>query len=571
MFIWTRDEIEKILIQLDEKGFLFKKYSFTKKDKKLHLLGQGGFALVYEAESKSNTKEEYVIKVIGFGDKNVDSLFFQNSVEAQYDLCLKNEHIVKVYDSLEIFVWLNADNCVTAVQEHDVELNDTECLKLQFIVMEKIDSVLSGGKTTKRKITPDSLARFDEREVIKVAYDIGSALALAHKKNILHRDVKLENIFYDSKKKIYKLGDFGIARTTDDGMASTVTFTKGYGAPEVVSSIEEKYDNTADIYSLGILLFVLLNRLKFPESNSYVVNAKVQYTKGYTLPEPETGSDKLTGIVNKMCRYDPDERYQSMDDVLNDLEKLIYESDVYYKKEHKVASFAIGTIFLWMGLIVWKLSFGSTYILDFSIMTYVLVLLAAIKFMLHVFKRETTICSIAILGVGLYLLYSTGFTWIKLLVLGCILLSSGYVAGAFSGGMLILNFANIIEKQGLLRQQDFGDYRWLAVTLLLLALTFLLHNSVLGLEEHKVITLYFNKNRFWMVMCAVYMMIFVNGLQFKNDGMLSYFVKVFGEGMIEIIVELEPIKVGLVGLGVCLIWIVREKILSRREINSNNN
>ena len=111
-----------------------------------------------------------------------------------------------------------------------------------------------------------------------MAYDIGLALKEAHLKNIIHRDIKLENIFYSDSDHRYKLGDFGISCITDDGMASTVAFTKGYGAPEVVGTLEDKYDCTADIYSFGMTLYVLINKLRFPSSKNYHPNIE-QYKK----------------------------------------------------------------------------------------------------------------------------------------------------------------------------------------------------------------------------------------------------------------------------------------------------
>ena len=89
-------------------------------------------------------------------------------------------------------------------------------IKLQFVLMEKIDSVITRTKGGNIKMTPESLANGDEQEILKLAYDIGLALKRAHNKNVLHRDVKLENVFYSEKKKQYKLGDFGIAKKTEE-------------------------------------------------------------------------------------------------------------------------------------------------------------------------------------------------------------------------------------------------------------------------------------------------------------------------------------------------------------------
>lgn len=84
-----------------------------------------------------------------------------------------------------------------------------KCLQLQFILMEKLTCIFSRDKTGKIHLFPQKLEEGDENEIIKLARDIGLALERIHKEKILHRDIKLENIFYSSEKKQYKLGDFG--------------------------------------------------------------------------------------------------------------------------------------------------------------------------------------------------------------------------------------------------------------------------------------------------------------------------------------------------------------------------
>lgn len=356
MFVWKNEEIEKILIQLDERSFPFKKYAFLNQEGRLKLLGRGASALVYEAESREKKKAQYAIKVIGFSGQMVDSDIFRESVEAQKELGFLQNKVVKVYDYMELFVRIDKENRVIAVEKDKKSIKEMNVLKLQFIVMEKVKAVMSYTNSGEVVLTPDKLNLCDETEILHVAYDIGEVLAQAHEKNILHRDVKLENIFYDSKRKCYKLGDFGIAKKTKSGMADTIAYTKGYGAPEVVGNFDDKYDKTADIYSFGILLYVLLNRMRFPDSESYSVNSKMQYSPGYVIPKSENGSDELCRIIEKMCMFYPDDRYQSMDKVLNDLESIIFDSSVGYKKEHKNAPGIAGVICLIFGVIMWKMS-----------------------------------------------------------------------------------------------------------------------------------------------------------------------------------------------------------------------
>ena len=100
------------------------------------------------------------------------------------------------------------------------------------------------------------------QDVIRLGIDLCKALELCQKYNIIHRDVKPENIFI-SETGDFKLGDFGIARTvekTTSGLSKKGTYT--YMAPEVYKG--EAYGTTVDIYSLGIVLYRLLNGNRTP-------------------------------------------------------------------------------------------------------------------------------------------------------------------------------------------------------------------------------------------------------------------------------------------------------------------
>ncbi|MCM1086635.1 MAG: protein kinase [Muribaculaceae bacterium] len=560
MYLWTNEEIEKILIQLDKQESPFTKYCFTRKNERLQLLGKGGFALVYEAKSRTDDKSEYAIKVIGFGEKYIDSKSFRNSVKAQKDIGFLQENIVKIYDYTEIFIWLDEDNHVMKIQQSEEEVSDANCLKLQFILMEKLEPVLAWDRLGKAKLTSEELATFQEKEILKFAYDIGTALSRAHDWKMLHRDVKLENVFYARKEKCYKLGDFGIAKETHDGMASTIAFTKGYGAPEVIGSLGEKYDNTADIYSFGMLLYVLLNELKFPDSDYYCVNDKIQYKQGYVLPCPLHGSDELCRMVEKMCRYDPDMRYQSMDEALDDLEKLMFHAETHYQRAHRDTSVAIGALLLFFGTIAWKLTFKPDLAIELSKMAYLFFALSIGKWILKVCKKDIVSISMILLGLGGYLLVASGFSWIKLILLLGITFSEGTFAGLFAEAILTANAVYLITDRGTQLVYGFWEYRWTAVTLLSLAAVMLSQGMILSVRDRTLTAIYLKRNRFWIIVCAMYAVLLLNGLvmQGKTADMCSWLL---GERIMEELLTYDLTKVGAIGLGVSIAWIIRERIL----------
>ncbi|MFG6392638.1 MAG: leucine-rich repeat domain-containing protein [Lachnospiraceae bacterium] len=169
----------------------------------------------------------------------------------------------------------------------------------------------------------------DNLVVIKLGIDMCNALERCSIKNIIHRDIKPDNIFISSMGD-FKLGDFGIARTMDNTvMMMSRKGTPNYMAPEVYFS--KPYDNTADIYSLGIVLYRMLNNMRIPFlpldakelSSSDRENAfKRRIINGEMLPRPCYGDEALKSIVLKACAYNKNDRYQHPEEMRRHLEMV---------------------------------------------------------------------------------------------------------------------------------------------------------------------------------------------------------------------------------------------------------
>lgn len=169
-----------------------------------------------------------------------------------------------------------------------------------------------------------SLASGDVR---RLGVEICAALAACEKKGILHRDIKDGNIFV-SEDGAFKLGDFGIARNLAEQTQSiTLRGTPTYLAPEVFNG--KAYDSRVDIYSLGILLYKLLNGNRYPflpappEPIGYgdVEKAFARRMRGEPVPEPTEGGKTLRAIVQKACSYSPGDRYQTAEEMQQALQK----------------------------------------------------------------------------------------------------------------------------------------------------------------------------------------------------------------------------------------------------------
>ena len=179
-------------------------------------------------------------------------------------------------------------------------------------------------------------------DVIRLGMDICRALEYCRKMNVIHRDIKPENIFI-SPGGDYKLGDFGIARTvekTTSGLSRKGTYL--YMAPEVYKG--EKYGPSVDIYSLGIVLYRLLNQNRAPFFPAYPApimhsdreNAIARRISGDPIPLPCDAQNALGEVILKACAYAPGDRYATPEDMrmaLHQLQEQFSDSAVHVTTE----------------------------------------------------------------------------------------------------------------------------------------------------------------------------------------------------------------------------------------------
>ncbi|MBQ3850254.1 MAG: serine/threonine protein kinase, partial [Clostridia bacterium] len=176
-----------------------------------------------------------------------------------------------------------------------------------FIRMELLESL--SERTRKVSLSQD--------DVISLGIDICTALEVCGEHGIIHRDIKPDNIFINSHGD-YKLGDFGIARQLE----KTATFMskKGsynYMAPEVYKG--EKYCATCDIYSLGLVMYRLLNKNRlpfFPEHPLQITpadkeKALLDRLSGKPMSKPCNADESIAEIIRTACAFDPEDRFGS--------------------------------------------------------------------------------------------------------------------------------------------------------------------------------------------------------------------------------------------------------------------
>lgn len=171
---------------------------------------------------------------------------------------------------------------------------------------------------------------FSRRDVIQLGIDLCKALELCQKYNVIHRDIKPENIFV-SENGAFKLGDFGIARTIErSGFGLSKKGTYNYMAPEVYRGNE--YGFNVDLYSLGLVLYRLLNKNKLP---FLPMAGKITFRNreealerrmsGEPVGTPFYAQGRLGEIVGKACAFEPKERYSTPAQMRQELEAILYD------------------------------------------------------------------------------------------------------------------------------------------------------------------------------------------------------------------------------------------------------
>ncbi|MBP6673613.1 MAG: protein kinase, partial [Bacteroidetes bacterium] len=192
---------------------------------------------------------------------------------------------------------------------------------MQFIEMELVD-----GATLREKVAASS--PLPVKQVVEYAIQIAEALQEAHSKGIIHRDIKAENIMVNSKDQI-KVMDFGLAKLKGSLKLTRTSSTIGtlaYMSPEQIQGIEA--DTRSDIFSYGVVLFEMTTG-KMPFRGEH--EAAVMYS--IVNEEPENAAkfrsdipEELFHILKKSLEKDPEDRYQSMSEIIVDLRRLKKES-----------------------------------------------------------------------------------------------------------------------------------------------------------------------------------------------------------------------------------------------------
>lgn len=282
-------------------------------------IGKGSFGTVYEIRKVNGNMVDYAaLKIISIPedgaaipmgkDKQTLTTYYENIADG----------MVQEYDIMSRLKQSGCENVVAC--DSYVKVPNSNGLGLKLLIQMEL---LTDLNTYTRRYG------FSRQNVIRLGIDICKALESCKAAHVIHRDIKPANLFV-SADGVYKLGDFGVAKRLEEtGYAGSKQGTILYMAPEVYAN--QAYDTRADIYSLGLVMYQLMNRGELPFdtgtfSDQEQGEALRKRMRGDKIPMPAEDGE-LGKIVCCACEYNYWDRYSTPGEMRRALEKLLNPDD----------------------------------------------------------------------------------------------------------------------------------------------------------------------------------------------------------------------------------------------------
>lgn len=278
-------------------------------------MGKGSFGVVYEAVKREfSIESRAAIKVISIplDNSDVDNLVAEGMTPEGIESYYKSV-VNEFTKEIAILASFKGAQNIVGVDDYKVIKRNPYGWYI-LIRMELLTPLNTYFKHYER----------NESTVLKLGMDICSALEYCNVRSVVHRDIKPDNIFANSFGD-FILGDFGVAKSNvamTNNMSQKGTYN--YMAPEVQKG--EKYNGTIDIYSLGLVLYRLLNKNQLPFidmgkqiTHNDRVKALRRRLSGEDIKPPCDASPEMAEIILKACAYKPQDRYKSATEMKRDL------------------------------------------------------------------------------------------------------------------------------------------------------------------------------------------------------------------------------------------------------------
>ena len=267
-------------------------------------IGDGGMAFVYKAKDILLNRI-VAVKVLRPEFVDDDEFLGKFKREAEAVASLSHPNIVNVYD-------VGEDG------------------KVHYIVMEYID-----GQNLKEIIKNEGT--LDEYTALDITKQIAMALSAAHRKGIIHRDIKPHNILISNEGRVVKVADFGIAKAVSNSTMTNIGSIIGsvhYFSPEQAKG--KFVSNNADLYSLGIVLYeMIIGKVPFRGDSPISIalqhiNDEIEFTSEEQVNIPQS----VRTIIKKLTEKSSVDRYQSAEEVIEDIEYIEKNIDLEFIKEY---------------------------------------------------------------------------------------------------------------------------------------------------------------------------------------------------------------------------------------------
>lgn len=291
----------------------------------VELIGSGSFGKVYKAKRKEFGNEYFsAIKVMRIPSEQAEIKDLQRSgMDARSIRSYYEDMIRNLLNEIQIMESLKSANNIVGIEDHQVVKIEEGIGWEIYIRMELLVDL--GSYLEQHTMSVD--------EIVRMGIDVCRALIACEKVNIIHRDIKIDNVFVNEFGS-FKLGDFGISKQLEKTQSAvSQKGTNMYMAPEVFRG--EHYDQTVDIYSLGIMMYRLANDGRFPFMPPVTQPLQFNDTQralekrlmGESMPEPSNTDVELSRIIRKACEYRPENRYQSAEELAKELQQYSYRKN----------------------------------------------------------------------------------------------------------------------------------------------------------------------------------------------------------------------------------------------------
>lgn len=275
-------------------------------------LGRGATGVVYRIEAKRENRTD--VSALKIEPIVADDAIYVDEVKRREYLDRKRK---EAENETAIMYKLRSSPNIVLYEDESIKPLIVDNKQIGYYIMIRMECLDCLQKQMRQK-------RFDtsEKNVLKMAIDIGSGIKAAHELGVIHRDVKPGN-FFVSDNGTYKLGDFNISKKS----VSTRSFagTEGYIAPEIYTARygSDGYTKQADIYSFGISLYCIMNNYQFPFGDMCLPEEAIERRmNGENLPRPKNASEAFAKVILKACAFNTADRYQNMTNMLNDLKAV---------------------------------------------------------------------------------------------------------------------------------------------------------------------------------------------------------------------------------------------------------